>query len=347
MGDLSTGVLLLLFGGAALATWVAGVRLAAATDVIDDAYDLGEALGGMILLSVVGSLPELAITVSAAANGDLGIAAGNLIGGVAMQTFVLVIADRAIRGDRPLTTAAGSLVPALEGMLVVVVVAITMMSGLLPASASLGSVSVGSIAIVASWLVGMKILSGVRDRTDLTLAPIGAAPTPVVEDTPTEKPDRRATRRALVVFGVGAVVTLFAGVILERAGTALADDWGMSGVLFGATVLAAATALPEISTGIAGVRMRRYTLVFGDMFGGNAFQLTLFLLADLVAGQAVLPDEGRSNAFIGGTGLVMTAIFVTGLILRPQRRRAGLGADSWAVVLVYVLGLWGLVVVSS
>ena len=42
--------------------------------------------------------------------------------------------------------------------------------------------------------------------------------------------------------------------------------------------------------------MQRYTLVFGDMFGGNAFQLTLFVVADLVAGQPLLPVEGAANA---------------------------------------------------
>jgi cation:H+ antiporter len=95
------------------------------------------------------------------------------------------------------------------------------------------------------------------------------------------------------------------------------------------------------------VRLRRYTLVFGDIFGGNAFQLTLFLIADLIAGQAVLPSEGKSNAFIAGTGLVMTLIFVVGIVLRPQRRHYGLGVDSWVVLLAYGLGLWGLYVVSS
>ena len=43
----------------------------------------------------------------------------------------------------------------------------------------------------------------------------------------------------------------------------------------------------------------------------------------------------------------MTAIFVAGLILRPSRRYAGLGPDSWVVTLVYILGVWGLVVVSN
>jgi cation:H+ antiporter len=151
----------------------------------------------------------------------------------------------------------------------------------------------------------------------------------------------------MVVFGVAALVTLVAGVFLEQSGNALANEWGMNGVLFGATILAAASALPEISTGITGVRMSRYTLVYGDMFGGNAFQLTLFLIADLLAGQPVLPTEGAANAWIGMTGLLMTTIFVVGIILRPRRRHAGLGIDSWVVSFVYVLGLWGLVVVSQ
>jgi len=55
--------------GSSAGDLVAGVNLANATDLLDDRYGLGEALGGMILLSVAGSLPELAITISAAVGG--------------------------------------------------------------------------------------------------------------------------------------------------------------------------------------------------------------------------------------------------------------------------------------
>jgi cation:H+ antiporter len=343
---MSNGSLILIFGVAAIITWISGVALARATDILDDRFGLGEAIGGMILLSIAGSLPELAITLSAAKSGHLDIAAGNLIGGVAMQTFVLVIADWFGRGRTPLSTAAASLIPALEGLLVVAVVGVTAMGGLLPSSASIGPMGVAAIGILIIWVAGMLILNRVRSRPELSFVKAGGS----AEETASEGDEAgqsQSTRRTIVLFVIASIATLIAGVALEQSGNQLADNFGINGVLFGATFLSLATALPEISSGITGVRMGRYTLVFGDMFGGNAFQLTLFLLADLVAGQPVLPYEGKSNAWIGLVGLLMTAVFVVGIMLRPSKRYARLGPDSWVVTLIYVLGLWGLLIVSQ
>ena len=72
----------------------------------------------MILLAIAGTLPEIAITVSAAAKGNLGLAAGNLIGGIAIQTMVLVLCDAAASRRQSLSYLVGSLVPVLEALLV-------------------------------------------------------------------------------------------------------------------------------------------------------------------------------------------------------------------------------------
>ncbi len=343
MTSLSNSSLMLIFIAAAILTWISGVALAKATDILDDRFGLGEAIGGMILLSVAGSLPELAITLSAAKSGHLDIAAGNLIGGVAMQTFVLVLADWFGRGKSPISTAAASLIPALEGLLVVAVVGVVAMGGLLPTSASIGPMAVSSIGILIIWVAGMLILNKVRTRPELSFDKEGQA---AEASESNEESAGQGTRRTIMIFVIASIATLIAGVALEQTGNQLADNFGINGVLFGATFLSLATALPEISSSITGVRMGRYTLVFGDMFGGNAFQLTLFLLADIVAGQPVLPYEGKSNAWIGLVGLLMTAVFVVGIMLRPSRRYARLGPDSWVVTIIYVLGLWGLLIVS-
>src|SRR5207244_7608814 len=116
-------ILVLIFLAAATATWGAGVYLSKSTDALDNRFNLGEALGGLILLAITGSLPEIAITASAALSGHLDLAVGNLIGGVAVQTLVLVALDAAAGPQRPLSFLVGSLVPVIEALMVVVVLA--------------------------------------------------------------------------------------------------------------------------------------------------------------------------------------------------------------------------------
>ena len=62
---MSVPALAVVFLIATIVTWVAGLFLADSTDVLDDRFHLGEAIGGLILLGVAGTLPEIAITVSA------------------------------------------------------------------------------------------------------------------------------------------------------------------------------------------------------------------------------------------------------------------------------------------
>lgn len=136
MGALAWPLLVAVFLAGAAATWAAGVVLSRTTDALDVRLNLGDELGGVVLLAVAGSLPELAITVAAAAGGNLGLAAGNLIGGIAAQTLVLTLCDFAVGSEGPLTFLVGRLTPVLEGLLVVLVVTGVVMGGLLPASAS-------------------------------------------------------------------------------------------------------------------------------------------------------------------------------------------------------------------
>lgn len=103
--------LVLIFAAAAVAVWFAGIQLSNSTDSLDFRLGLGEALGGVLLLAIATNLPEIAITVSAALAHDLGIAIGNILGGIAIQTVVLVALDVAMGSDSALTTRAASLSP--------------------------------------------------------------------------------------------------------------------------------------------------------------------------------------------------------------------------------------------
>ena len=350
MGGLATPLLIGLFVVAAAATWVAGVALSKTTVALDVRLGLGEELGGLLLLSVAGSLPELAITISAAAQGNLGLAAGNLIGGIAVQTMVLVVCDIAAGRDRPLTYLVGALSPVLEGLLVTLVVSGVLMGALLSPSTAIGGVvSPASIGIVVVWMFGVYVINTVRKSPRWRISMEGAHPgRRHRREAHPKQPHPFATRTTLQIagiFGGACAVTLAAGIGLEMSGNTLADRAGVNGVIFGATVLAAATALPEISSGIAAVRLGDHALALGDIFGGNAFQLCLFLVADLIAGSPVLPTAGGLNAWLASLGVGLTAIYAMGVVVRPLRCRARLGPDSVLALIVFAVGVAGLFVV--
>jgi cation:H+ antiporter len=342
-------LVILVFVAASGATWVAGVELSRSTDELDRRLGFGDAIGGMVMLAIAGSLPELAITISAAESGHLGLAAGNLIGGIATATMVLVLCD--LFAPRPLTFLVGSLVPVLEGLLVVLTVSVVLMGALLPKSIVIaGRLSPASLAVAVIWMGGIWVLNRTRSHPKWEVVMAGSEPGrphrrvrhPVADAARA----KRSTMRVATLFGASAAVTFLAGVALEISGNELANRAGINGVVFGATVLALASALPEISSGIEAVRLGDHQLAMGDIFGGNAFQLCLFVVADLVAAKPVLPTTGPAIAWLASLGLVLTVMYVGGVIVRPSRPHR-LGPESILALLFYVVGIVGLLRIAG
>src|SRR5262249_9590897 len=184
----------------------------------------------------------------------------NLLGGIAMQTLVLVLLDAVSRSSTPLSALSKVLEPIIEAIFVILLVTIALLGPLLPPSVAVGPASPVSILLVVAWLGGLLLLHRLRssERWPAVAAQVdtamvrGRRPSPATRVRPNRYVDAH-TRTVVLVFTAAAVATLVAGVALEDSSNSLADRWGINGVIFGATVLAAATAPPEISTGIRAV----------------------------------------------------------------------------------------------
>ena len=73
----------------------------------------------------------------------------------------------------------------------------------------------------------------------------------------------------------------------------------------------------------------------------------LLLLATVISGKTILPNAHNSDLYLTALGALLTLIYMCGLLFRPARQHARLGADSIAVLLVYLLGVAGLAFLPS
>ncbi len=348
---LSLPLLLLAFALAAGAVWLAGIQLSNTADALDSKFGLGEALGGLILLAITTNLPEIAITATAALHHEIGVAIGNILGGIALQTVVLVALDLSVPGKRPLTYQAASLTLVLEGVLVTAVLTVAMMGTQMPKSVIAFRLTPEDVFLAALWVVGLWLLN--KARKDLPWQEKGDAPggeqtsdMKARKQREEEKQKKAGTGKTIGVFLAASAVTLVAGAVLVQSGDGIAKHLHMTGVLFGATILAAATSLPEISTGLASIKLGDYQLAFSDIFGGNAFLPVLFLLATVLSGQAVLPQAKNTDIYLAGLGILLTAVYLYGLVFRPRRLLLRMGADSLIVLVLYALGVAGLFAIA-
>ncbi len=139
----------------------------------------------------------------------------------------------------------------------------------------------------------------------------------------------------IIKTAIVAVLILGAGFLLSQPGDPIAKQIGLSKSLVRLVLVGLATSLPELSSIIAAVRIRRCEMAAGDVFGTNLFNITLIFIADLsYPGDPVLAQAGAFEAVAALAGLVVTGVFVIGLLKRKDKSAARMGYDSLAAIVL-------------
>jgi cation:H+ antiporter len=322
-----------LFVAAGIVIWLAGTRLARYADAFAEKTGLGRVAVGMILLGGITSLPEITIATTSTLQGAPMLSVTDVLGSAALNVVILAIADATFRRG-PLTSVQGSGRVMLQGVLGIVVMAL-----------SLGAHVAGDVLFLGigvwSWLMlGVYIVSIVM----LTSAGQAEAWRPAERRDKSEEFEDEAAKWSFARLGsliaVAAAAILVAGVTLAETGTALAEQTGLGLSFFGAVFLAITTSLPEVSMTTALARRGQYEMAISGIFGTNLFNVTIIVLVDaLHPGKPVLPEVGKPAAVGALIGIVLTSIFLVGLIERRNRAFLRMGYDSIAVLLSYAAGL--------
>lgn len=333
--DASLPVNIALFAGAAAAVWLAAVRLTRAADAIAHRTGMGQEVVGLVLLGGATSLPELAVATTATLQGTPALTINDLLGSAAINVVLLAVADAAIR-EGPLTAVQRSPKVLLVGVLGMLMMAVVVAPSITGDRLVFG---------IGGWTWTMLLLYGgalwMMGHSQATQAwrPLRSAG-PSAGSKEDEGDSQPPLRRLVLQAAAAAAIILVAGFLLARSGESVAQQTGLGTNFFGVVFLAFATSMPEVSTVLAAVRLKRYAMAISDVLGTNLFNVTIIVLVDaLHPGGPVLVETGRFASFGALLALVLTGLFLVGMIERRDRTFGRLGIDSVAALLVYAAGL--------
>ncbi|MBL0421372.1 sodium:calcium antiporter [Ramlibacter sp. AW1] len=333
-----------VFAVAAVIVWIAGTRVAHYADALATATGVGHAAVGLVLLAGITSLPEVAVSLSSAVTDSPSLAVNNLLGSIALQIALLAVAD-AVFGKDALTVVAGSSVVLLQvvmNILLLTLLAVALMVGDVAfLGAGAWSWSLLGLYVFAIWKIShsqdrhawvANMSEGQRRRREERRK---------WRDQQASASAEESVKSLTWKLALGGLAILVAGYVLSRTGDALARQTGLGQSFVGAVLVAISTSLPELSSVLAAVKLRRLEMAISDIFGTNLFNVGLVFVVDIAwRGGPVINELGRFSQFASLLGALLAAIYMGGLIERQDRTVLRMGTDSAAVLVAYVAGLY-------
>lgn len=330
-------VVIAVFLAAAAVIGFAGVWMANTADRLADRTGLGEAITGAVMLGAATSLSGTVTSVTAALDGYASLAFSNAVGGIAVQTFFLSIADLIYRRAN-LEHAAASPTNMLQGALLLALLSVPLMVMPLPEITILG-IHPASFVLFFGYILGLRLARNVQ--ADPPWGPKRTRDTK--PDTPDEPEGGSALWALLLRFaGLVGVLTV-AGYAIAQSGAALTEQTGLGESLVGAILTSTATSLPELVTTLAAIRRGALTLAVGGIIGGNTFDVLFLTASDAAYRDGSLYHAiGPQETFIIALTMAMTAVLLLGLIRRERYGFANIGFESALIGVLYFFGVGSL-----
>ncbi|MFC3995260.1 sodium:calcium antiporter [Nocardiopsis sediminis] len=326
-------VSVLVLAGSTVVLVVVGGPFTRLVDRLADRTGMGETLAGFILVGAVTALPGLVTSVLGAARGDPEFAMNNALGGIALQTTFIALADLFYRRAN-LEHAAASLPNLLAPVGLSIMLATVLAAGAGPQPSLLG-VHPASVLLVFLYWAWLHLSQQVREHPMWRLERT-AQTRPDVPD-PASQRAGESLARMWVSFAVMAAVVSGTGYAIGEAGLALAAETGLSGGLVGALVTGVVTSTPELVTVLYAVRIRALHLAIGDIIGGNGFDVLFLSAADIAYRHgSIFSAINREVILVTSIGIILNLLVAAGLIRRQER---GIGFEGVAMFVVYIVGM--------
>lgn len=325
---------LLVFAICAGVIALAGTSIARVVDQLADRTGIGEAVAGALLLGAATSFAGIVLSITAAWREQPELAISNALGGIAVQTFFLAVADLCYRRAN-LEHAAASAPNMLQNALLMTLLAVILLTPLLPDYTFWGIHPVTPL-IFGLYFYGIRQVA--NTRREPMWRPLFTDETS--RDEPGDTGKMPSLSRLWGYFALLMVLMGIAGWVLEPVAVKIAAETALGQSAVGVLFTATSTSTPELVTSVAAVRRGALTLAVGGIIGGNVFDTLFTASADIAYRQGSIYHSMTADSTLWVTlTMVMTAVLMMGLILRQEQGPVRIGFESTAIILLYAAGV--------
>lgn len=262
---------------------------------------------GLTIVALGTSLPEAAVSVSAALKGSAEITIGNILGSNIMNVLLILGLTALIR---PIAVQRSTV--RYEIPYVILISAVLW---------GLGSMDDRMLRVSDGLILwGMMIL---YLAYLLKMAKRGA---PLPEEASVDKNKSMPIWRMLLMIAAGAVMIVLGSDLAVDAATELALIFGMSERLIGLTIVAFGTSLPELVTSATAAVKGKADIAVGNIVGSNIFNI-LFVVG---TSALITPVEYAADFFVDSAVCIASVVLLWLCVFRKKR----LGRLGGAVMLV-------------
>lgn len=253
---------------------------------------------GATIVSLATTMPEMIVSVIAAAGGSNDMAIGNAVGSVTANTALIMAVAMLFM------TVTLSRKKYLPQCLLLIAAAAVLCIGCSDGELQLGF----SLILFAIFLVFMVLN-------------VGDARQEMSEKPPREKHSRRDMVKNIILFLLGAAAIVVGSDLLVDHGGKLAEALGVPERVIAVTLVAIGTSLPELVTTLTAIRKKESGLSVGNIIGANIIDLTLILPVCSFVADGRLTISVQSAAIDMPACLLVTVLAIVPMLFRQKASR--------------------------
>jgi cation:H+ antiporter len=315
---------LLAFLGVALLVVLAGHRVALYGDALAEKRGWGRAWVGLVLVAATTSLPELFTGTSAALQGLVDIAVGDVLGSTLFNLVILSLLD-AVSGRMPLLGRlhAGHTLAVGFGLLFLALEGAALWWG----GPLWGPVSWYAPAALVLYLLAARLTFFYERRRE------------VAEAERLRLYEGLSEAQVVRGYALWGSVVVLAASLLPGLAERLAEETGLGASFVGTALVGATTSLPEVVVTLSAARLGAFDMAVGNVLGSNLFNALILAWDDLLFPGAFFREAHGSHLAAIWVAFAMYGVVLLGMSYQALRKLAVLSWDTMALVGLYLLGL--------